>query len=331
MGAWFARGCLAACFGLFLSLGTPTMAGSYPDRMITIIVPYGPGGNADLAARALSSSARSHKALSGQNIVVENRAGAGGLVGSASVARADKDGYTLLLARVGPNAVGPALDPAVTYKWDSFSFLGLLQTEPYICVVKKNSPYKTFKDLIDAIKANPGKLNYASTGNFDASVAFPVAAFLKLGLGADAAISVPYKSGPDTTAALLGGSVDFTCNAVTPYMGPIQSGDLRALIVSSPTRESGLPDVPTAAESGFKELENVQGWSALYGPPDLPHSVIAAWSSVLSDLSKDQSWLTSLKTVGAHPKLLSPTETYDYVKKQYEFYEGLAPAFGALR
>jgi tripartite-type tricarboxylate transporter receptor subunit TctC len=157
------------------------------------------------------------------------------------------DGYTLLLARVGSQAVAPALDPATPYKWDAFTMLSLLEVEPYICVVSGKSPHKSFRDLLAAIKAQPGKLSYASTGNTDASVVFPVKAFLNLGLSADAALKVPYKGAGDTVGAVLGGHVDFACNGMNPYVGPMKSGDLRGLVVSTRTR---VPESPDTADRG---------------------------------------------------------------------------------
>lgn len=300
----------------------------YPKGTVTLIVPYGAGGNGDLAARALSAMTPNLKALNGANVVVVNRAGAGGLAGSESVRHAKKDGYTLLLARVGSHAAEPALDPATPYKWDDFSFIGLLQTDPYVCVVKKDSPYTSFKQLLQDVKDHPKKLTYASSGNMDASVAFPVAAFLKSGMKSDAAVKVPYKSGLETASALLGGYADFACNGLAPYLGGIHSGDLRALVVSTPERVKDLPDVPTVAELGLKDLEAASGWSALYGPPNLPEPIIKTWAAALSELSNDQAWKAKVLALGSVPNVMSPQETHKFAKAQYEFYRSLAPFMG---
>lgn len=321
-----------AALSLWVSLGlafTPRAdAEEYPKGPITIIVPYGAGGNGDLAARALSSVAQNLKTLKGQSVIVVNRSGAGGLAGSEAVVHAKNDGYTLLLARVGSQAVGPALDPATPYKWDSFSFIGLLQTDPYVCVVRKDSPYSSFKQLLDAIKENPGKLSYATTGNMDASVAFPVTAFQKSGLKANAAVKIPYKSGLETTSALLGKYVDFACNGLSPYLGNIQSGDLKALVVSTPQRLDALPNVPTVAEAGMKDLEAVSGWSALYGPPNLPKAVIDTWASALNELNSDKAWQQKVIQLGSIPSVLPPDKTQEFAKAQFDFYRELSPYMG---
>jgi len=300
----------------------------YPEAPIKIVVPYGAGGNADLAARALSSAAPDLRALKGQPLIVINRASAGGLAGSESIVHAANDGYTLLLARVGSHAVEPALDPATPYKWDSFAFIGLLQTDPYVCVVRADSSFKSFKDIISAVRESPGKLSYATTGNMDASVAFPVSAFVQAGLSADAAVKIPYKSSPETTSALLGGFASFACNALSPYLGSIRGGNLRALVVSTPTRVADLPDVPTVSELGMKSLEAVSGWSALYGPPNLPEDIIRTWASALIELNHDDGWRAKVIGMGSIPSILSPDQTRQFAKDQYDFYRTLAPHMG---
>jgi len=303
--------CVAGC----------AVAQPYPVKPVTIVVPYGAGGNADLAARALGAVAVK---LIGQPIVVVNRTGAGGIVGSQFVVDAAPDGYTLLLARVGSQAVAPALDPATTYKWDSFTFLGVLESDPYVCVVKGKSPIRTFNDLIAASRERPGKLSYASTGNADASVVFPVKMFLNSGLKADAAVKVPYKGAGDTVAAVLGGHVDFACNGISPYTAGMRAGDLRGLVVSTKARLAEVPDVPTAAEVGMPDLESVSGWGALYGPPGLPKEVVDRWAGVLAAVKDDPDWVTQVKRRGSIPSVMSPDETRRFVEAQYKAYRSLA-------
>lgn len=288
---------------------------------VIIVVPYGAGGNGDLAARALTSALQKHKDV--PPLVVVNKAGAGGVTGSQFVIDAPPDGKTLLLARVGSQVVAPALDPAAAYKWSSVTFLGLLETDPYVCVVAKNSPFRTIKDLLVAIKEKPGKLSYASSGNMDASVVFPTKMTLNLGLSPDALLKVPYRGGAETLTAVLGGQVDFTCNAINPYMASINGGSLRALVVSTPKRLAQLPDVPTVGEIGMKNLEMVSGWSALVGPPGLPKEVVAKWSGLLSRLRDDRMWLDQVKNRGALPTILEPQETLKFVEQQFNDYHAL--------
>ncbi len=304
-----------------LGIAGSALAQPYPAKPITIVSPYSAGGNADLAARSLGAAAAK---VIGQPIVVVNRTGAGGIVGSQFVVDSAPDGYTLLLARVGSQAVAPALDPATTYKWDSFTFLGVLESDPYVCVVQGKSPIRTFKDLIAAVRARPGKLSYASTGNADASVVFPVKMFLNSGLKFDAAVKVPYKGAGDTVAAVLGGHVDFACNGISPYTAPMRSGDLRGLVVSTKARVAEAPDVPTAAEVGMPDLESVSGWGALYGPPGLPKEVVDRWAAVLAAVKDDQEWVTQVRRRGSIPSVMSPEETRRFVEAQFKSYRSLS-------
>ena len=223
---------LLYCVSLALIITTAS-AQQYPSRPMTIVSPYAAGGNADLAARALGLAIQKYFP---QPLVVVNKPGAGGMVGSQFVIDSPKDGYTLLLARVGSQAVAPALDPATPYKWDAFTIIGMLEIDPYVCVVSGKSAIKSFSDLQAQLKARSGNMNYASTGNVDASVVFPVKVFLNTGLSANAAAKIAYKGTPDTIAAVLGGHVDFTCNGLAPFIGNIRSGDLRPLVVSTRAR-----------------------------------------------------------------------------------------------
>jgi len=313
-----------ANYGIYFS--SSILAQPYPTKPVTIVSPYGAGGNADLAARTLSASLQLSGIFS-QPITVVNKLGAGGIAGSQFVKESSKDGYTLLIARVGSQVVAPALDPITPYMWNDFTIIGLLEIDPYVCVVKADSAYKSFEDLLSAIKQKPGKLTYASTGNFDASVVFPVKAFLNLGLDANAALKIPYKGAGDTVAALIGGQVDFACNGLSPYVGNLNSGQLRALVISTPSRAVNLPNTPTVSEVGMKNLEMVSGWSALYGPPGLPELIVSKWSDALVKLKSDTAWQSAVRKRGSIPTILSPEETSRFVSEQYLAYRALLPYF----
>lgn len=296
-------------------------ADGYPSKPVTIIVPFGPGGNADLAARSLAQSAQKYL---GQSIVILNRAGAGGIVGSQAVVSAPPDGYTLLLARVGSQAVAPELDPAASYKWDSFTFISGLELDPYVCLVSAKSPIHTLSQLIDAVRANPGKMTYASTGFADATVVFPVKIFKNAGLAADAALKVPYRNGSDTVAAVIGGQTNFVCNGFSLYVGGLNAGTLRGLVVSTRERVPEAADVPTARELGMTNLEVVSGWSALYGPPGLPKDVVDKWTQVLDQVKRDPEWLTQVKRRLSVPNVTSPEEMRAFAESQAQVYRAMA-------
>lgn len=304
----------ASAFGAF------AQGHAYPDQPITLVIPFSPGGDADVAARALAMSAQ--KTL-GQSLVPVNRAGASGGIGSASVRNAKPDGYTLLIARVGSQAVLPALQPTAGYKWNDFTFLGLLELNPYVCVTRADSPIKTLKDLAEALKARPGKLNYSTSGpatvlNFGPQLLFDV-----LKLGKDAAVQIAYKGGGEAALAVLSGDVDFSCGNLSSMMGNIRGGKLRALVTTTPERLKDLPDVPTAREAGYPQLEAIVGWSALYGPPGMSKELVDRWADALATAAKDPQWIAATEKAGSIPRVLSPAETEKFAAEQFAVYERL--------
>ena len=320
------RGVLKKPFTIFILcvsivvLTGPAWADGYPSKPITLVAPYGPGGASDLAARTLAASVPGYI---GQPVVVINKTGAGGVTGSTYVNKRKPNGYTLLLSRIGCNAVAPALNATIPYKWDGFTFLGLLELNPFVYVVKADAPYKTINDLIEAIKADPGKLSYSTSGpmtllNMGTQKLFSVA-----GLKSDAATMVPYKGGGGAKTALLGGHVDFLAINLAPVLDQIQAGKLRALAVTTKERFIAIPDVPTVREAGMPELEDIIGWSGLWGPPNLPKEVVDKWVAALQGVKKDKTWNTFTKSLGSIPQILSPAETEAFAKKQYEIYHEL--------
>ncbi|MEX1663696.1 Bug family tripartite tricarboxylate transporter substrate binding protein [Thioclava sp. 15-R06ZXC-3] len=308
-----------------LAAGT-VYAGDYPDQAVTLVVPYGPGGASDLAGRALAEAAKPYL---GEPMTVVNKPGAGGMNGARSVSEADPNGYTLLLARVGM-ALTPAVNPQASVDWDAYTFLGALEATPMILAVKGDSPYNSVEDLLKAIKDSNGRMSYAASG------ATAIDGFSTQSLLSDAGLDpltaatlVPYKGGGALATALLGGHVDFLAISAGSLIPHIESGDMKALMVFAPERMEKLPNVPTATELGYKQAGQVTGWSALYGPKDLPANVVAKWNDVLSKVATDKTWLTlaqrrgSISTVG---KVDMPA----YAKEQYDLFHGLAKKFGYL-
>lgn len=300
---------------------------AYPEKAITLVAPYGAGGSSDIASRMLAKYARK---FVGQPIQVVNRTGAGGVVGSTSVLNSKPDGYTLLLARIGSHAVTPARNPKIAYTWDSFTYLGLLELNPLVCVVNAKSPYKTIKDLADKLRNDPGKLNFSSAavGTVDFMTSYRL--LLVVGAGKDAAVHIPTGSGGSAVTSVVGGHTDYTCQNLAPSMSNIQAGKLRPLIVTTPERVPSLPDVPTAREAGYPDLEGMVGWSALAAPPKLPKEVINYWVGVLEKIKNDKDWLAATKKLGSVPHILSPDETKKFVERQYNIYHGLAKDLGLI-
>lgn len=313
---------LLAAIGLAAAL--PVLA-AYPEKPIQLVIPFSAGGDADLAGRNLGASAQK---FLGQPLVPVNKVGASGAIGSQIVRDAAPDGYTLLVARVGSNATLPALKRDLAYKWNDFTFLGLLELNPVVCVVHADSPYKTLADLERALKAEPGKLNYSSSGlgtilNLGAQLMLQ-----SMGLKSDAAVHVAYKGGGEAAVAVVSKNVDFSCGNLTSAIGLIKGGKLRALVVTTPERVKDIPDTQTAREAGHPRLEAIVGWSALYGPPGMSRELVAKWEQVLQQVAKDPQWIAGEQKLGSIPHVRSSAETAKFVEEQFKVYDELGRKLG---
>ena len=321
-------GALRLLFGACVFFAASFSASAqYPNKPILVVAPFTAGGDSDLAARNVAAT---FSRYTGQNGVVLNKVGASGAIGSEYVKKAPADGYTLLLARVGSQATLPALKPDLPYKWNDFTFLGLLELNPYVCAVRADSPYKTFGDLVDGIRKNPGKLKYSTAGVGTIHEMGPQMLFDILKLGCDAGIQVPYKGGGDATVALMSGEVDLNCTNLGTALSFIKSGQLRALMTTTPERYKEIPTVPTAKEAGYPQLERIIGWSALYGPPGMDRKLLAYWSEILQKVARDPQWITATERIGSVPHILSPADTAKFVQEQFETYDRLGKAIGLV-
>ncbi len=299
-------------------------AAEYPAKPVTLVSPYGPGGAADLAARTLSATAPTYL---GESILVVNRTGAAGVSGSTTVVKGANDGYTLLLARVGSQAAVPAMNRTIPYRWDEFTFLGLLELNPFVLAVPADSPYQSLDDIKAAIEGG-ADLSYSSAGVGTLLHVAMVMVLDQFGMGADAMKHVPYKGGGKAAAAVVGGHVDMLFQNLSGVIGNIQAGKLRALVVTTPERIASIKDVPTAMEAGYPGLESVIGWSGVWGPPNLPDEVTAKWVDVLQNISQDRAWLKLTQGLGSVPQVLPPDETKAFVENQYTAFKVLTEKLG---
>lgn len=316
---------IAGCCLVGLAAGS-AHAETYPSSPVSIIVPFSTGGDADQSARSLVAAVQG---LLGQPVIVQSRPGVNGATGSQAVKDAKPDGYTLLLARIGSQALLPALKPpGLNYRWNDFTFLGLLEINPVVCVVHPESPYKTFTDLAKDIKAGPGKLNYSSTGPATVLNLAPQLLLLNLNLKRNDALNVPYKGGGEAMLAVMSREVDFTCNNVSSMAGLISAGKLRPLVTTTPERLKQFPDIPTARELGFPQMEAALGWGALVGPPKLPADVVKKMDKVLEGVVADQRWVATNVGYGNTPKVLSPEATEKYVSENFSAYQTLIQKTG---
>ncbi len=251
--------------GLLVCVSSATLADTYPSKPIRLIVPYSPGGATDIVARLMS-----HKLTEslGQAVVVENRPGAGGIIGMDAVARADPDGYTLLLNTAGGHTLTPVLYKTNFDPVKSFAPISQIATIGLIVVTHPSVPAKTIKELVELAKSSPKSVSYAA----GSSMITLMGEKFKSVVGAPRMISVPYKgTGPQLTA-VMAGEVDMTFDPFNS-LELIRAGKLRPLAVMSDKRSAALPDVPTLVESGIQDM-NFNSWAALLAPAGTPQPIV---------------------------------------------------------
>ena len=297
------RAFVAAC-----AMAALTAHAAFPERPITIVVPYAPGGAADAVARVVA--ARLATKL-GASVVVDNRAGASGTIGASYVAKANPDGYTMLYDAT-PHSINPHLFPRMPFAADALQPLSLVLLAPNALIVKADSPYKNINDLITKAKAQPGKINFASggSGTVQRLAAEMFAQKLQLDM-----VHVPYKSGGPAITDVMGGQVDFMFGTVAATSGLIASGKLRALVVSSPQRSPRLPDVPTLAETAVPGYEAFE-WNGLFLPAKTPKDIAEKLQQAVQAVLKEDEVLQRLQEIGAQPMGSTPTEFAAFLKKE---------------
>ena len=254
--------------GCALSL-TAQASGNFPEKPINVIVPFPAGGSTDMVARAVALSMGEQL---GKPFVVENRPGATGTIGAGAVKRAPADGYTLLVASLGPFVVTPHLIKNVPYDaTKDFDYITIPVQAPNVLVASTSQKARTVAEVIAALKAQPGKLSFASSGNGSSD---HLSAELFWQQTGTEAMHVPYKGGAPAITDLLGGQVDFSFQNVNAVLPHLRSGKLRAIAVTGTQRSPVLPDVPTLAEAGVKGAE-VYSWQGMAAPKGLPADVKA--------------------------------------------------------
>lgn len=281
---------------------------AYPERPITIVVPYAPGGASDTVARLVAS--RMSEKLNA-SIVIDNRVGASGTIGANYVANAKPDGYTMLYDAT-PHSINPHLFAKMPYAKTALQPLSLVILAPNVLIVPGNSAFKNLDELIAKAKDEPGKLNFASGGS--GTVQRLAAELLRQKLNLDM-VHVPYKSGGPAIADVMGGQVDFMFGTVAATQPLIASGKLNALAVSSPERSVRLPDVPTVAElviPGFEVFE----WNGIFLPAGTPEEISQKLNTALVEVLQDEAVKTRLAEMGALPAGSSPAEFAEFLRQE---------------
>jgi tripartite-type tricarboxylate transporter receptor subunit TctC len=237
---------------------------AWPDKPVTLLVPFPPGGASDWIARALAPKLQDKF---GGSFIVDNKAGATGTIGAGMVAKAPADGHTLLVASLGPYVIAPHLLSKVPYDaLKDFDYISVAVQAPNVLVVPASSPFKTMQQVIAHLKANPDKMTFASSGNGSSDHLTAELFWLQTGTSG---VHVPYKGGGPVMTDLLGAQVDSSFMNINTAMPQIQAGKLRALSITSAKRSPVLPNVPTLEELGIKDC-NVYSWQAVAGPKGLP-------------------------------------------------------------
>ena len=309
-----------------MSLGLPALA--QPAGSISLIVPFSPGGSADLTARTLAHHAQ-RLLPDPWRLVVENRPGASGAVGTRAVAEAVPDGRTLLLARVGSSAILPAIDGRTAFAWDDFTFLGLLDENPYLIAVRADAPWASLEALATGLRDSPGRLRFATSGPATILDLGIRQFFVAAGLELDAGTAVARAGGADAVAALLDGQADFIGSNLPELAAPLRDGRLRALAVSGTTTlPPPLDAVPLMRDAGHPALEPLLGWSALAGPPGLAEPVLALWAGLLASLAQDDAWAAATRRLGSRPRVLPSPAARAFIGEQVEMYRALARRLG---
>jgi tripartite-type tricarboxylate transporter receptor subunit TctC len=262
---------LAAAGALF-ALATSAFgqgASNYPSKPIRIVVPLAPGGTSDVLARAIGQKLNE---LWKQPVVVDNKPGAGGNIGAELVAKADPDGYTLLLLDVGTLTISPAIYPKLGYDpIKDLAPITMVAVSPHALVVHPSVPANSVKELIAWAKANPGKINFASAGN--GTAVHLAGEQFKLMTGIDM-VHVPYKGGAQALTGLVGGEVNMTLNGLLATLPHIKSGKIKALAIASKTRSTALPDLPTVSEAGVPGFQS-GSWQGLLTAGATPKDIVA--------------------------------------------------------
>ena len=267
---------------------------AYPNKPIRLIVPFPAGGATDILARALSQKLGEKI---GQTVVVENRPGAGGTIGADAAAKSVADGYTLLLATSSTHSIGPAINPKIPYNAETdFTPIAYVASSPNVVVVPNTLPVKTMRELIDYARKNPGKLNYASSGN--GTIVHLTTEYFKAESGTFI-LHIPYRGTALAIPDLVSGKVDVLFDSFVTGMPHVRDGKLRALAVTSAKRSALAPDMPTVSEvlPGFESVT----WFGLYGPKAMPQDLTLKVNQAVNAALADADIKERFARLGAEP------------------------------
>jgi len=301
---------MAFAWAAFVVTGS-AMAQTYPARPITIVVPYAAGGNVDTAARILQAAIGNSL---GQPIIVENRAGAGGIIAGEYVAKSAPDGYTVFIGSNGNVMLGPMTMAKPPYKWDQvFKPVSMVSVATNVLTVRTSLPVKTIPELVAYAKQSPGRLTLGNSGG--ASINHFMGELFRLKAGITWT-EVAYRGNAPAVNDLVAGHVDMGLQQLVETLGHIQAGKLRALAVLGPERSSAIPDVPTMAELGFPDVKGAT-WNGLFVPKDTPDHIVARLSEATRAALATPMAREKLEALGSQARGNTPEQFRAYLEADY--------------
>jgi tripartite-type tricarboxylate transporter receptor subunit TctC len=316
-----ARTMIAVALSVLALVGPSQAQDKWPERQVNIIVPFTAGGTTDMFARILAQKLQEKH---GTPFVVENRAGAGGNIGAAAVAKAPKDGYTLLLGTVSTHAINPFIYKSTGSDAEKdFQPVSLIARLPNLLVVNPKIPAKTVTEVVDYVKKNPGKLNYGSSG---AGTSTHLASELFQMMTGTKMSHVPYRSSGDVMNNLMGGHIDLAFDNMTLAWPQAQSGAIRAIAVTSKERSPTAPDVPAVAEtlSGFEATS----WHGLFAPAGTPRPIVDTLAAEVKRIFEAPDQQTKLKEIGAVTSPMTPEEFTQFIAAERRKWQEVVKAAG---
>ena len=291
-----------SALGWVVALATPAITQQFPTKLVKFVVPQTPGGATDVFARKIGQILSERW---GQPVIIENRAGAGGVVGTDVVAKSAPDGYTLLVTYAGSQAINASLYPKLPFdSIKDFQTVATIAVTPFILIVNPKLPAKTFAEFIDLAKAKPGTLTYASSGN--GSVNHLIGEMVKSQTGISM-LHVPYRGVAPAITDVMGGQVDSAFSSVPSVLQMIRGGNVRALAVSSARRVAIAPEIPTIAESGIAGFD-VNPWWGILAPAGTDMAIVRKINSDVASVLATREMIDFLATQGAEPLTTSPEE-----------------------
>lgn len=304
------------------TVGALPAQAAYPDKPVRMIVPYPPGGPTDILGR-MAAQYLTEKL--GQTFVVENKAGASGMIGADNVARSPADGYTLLV-NASIHVIYPALYKSATIDpIKDFAPISQIALVPLVLVTRPDQPINSVADLIASGKKDPGHFRFASSGNGAAPHLAGEAFNLMTGLQMQ---HIPYKGSSPALTDVMGGHVDLMFDSLPSSMPHIKSGSLKALAVSTSSRISALPDVPTVAEAGVPDYE-ITTWYGLWGPKGTPADITQKISGLMADMVKDPEYRKRLDALGAEPVGSTPEDFGKFQEAEEQKFADIVKRSGA--